>query len=141
MSQEKSTKLLREWTGYFDGACIGGNKHEPGPTQSGGILYLGDEEIQIFTRDAGTGTVNTAEYHGLITLLEEALEYKAQNLTVYGDSQLVIYQMQGRYKVKNPRLKTLHRKAKLLAADIPGIVQYEWIPRSKNTVADRLSKQ
>lgn len=146
-------KIQQEWQetissqsehcGFFDGACPDGNKREPGRTRIGAVLLKRENGVnQILwtaNADSGIGTVNTAEYSGLIALLESAIAHFVTDLVVCGDSQLVILQMQGFYRVKSPNLKELHRKATELASRI-NRVRFAWIPREDNVLADKLSK-
>ena len=85
-------------------------------------------------------TNNQAEYTGLIHGLQAALARGVRTLEVYGDSQLVIKQMTGEYKVKNPVLKGMHRMAQLLASRFATIA-YHWVDRNKNKPADALSSR
>lgn len=88
----------------------------------------------------GHATNNVAEYRGLIAGLEKATELGASEVAVYMDSKLVVEQMSGRWRVKHPDLATLHQQAKALATRFDRIT-YEWIPRSKNSYADRLANE
>jgi ribonuclease HI len=86
----------------------------------------------------GIATNNVAEYHGLIAALQWAIDHDVRQLAIKGDSQLIIEQMKGNYKVKNEGLKPLYLKAKLLVMQI-GDVSFEHVRREHNTEADRLS--
>lgn len=125
------------WIGYFDGACEPTN---PGNTCVGAVLYYQGEIVQTVSKSFGWGTNNTAEYQGLIELLDMARARSAQELIVCGDSQLVIRQMEGQWRVKDSRLKQLHAQAQALVEKIPGGVRFAWVRREYNTVADGLSK-
>ncbi|MBL3592000.1 MAG: ribonuclease HI family protein [Synergistaceae bacterium] len=123
-------------TGYFDGASRG----NPGPAGAGAVLYDGDgREIWSEARPLGARTNNEAEYEALILLLEEAQRRKMTALTVCGDSQLVIRQMRREWKIREPRLAELARKARSSAAGID--VTYQWVPREQNVRADALSNE
>ena len=82
-----------------------------------------------------------AEYSALIAGLQEAraLGLAGQGLEVYGDSQLVIRQMEGVYAVNAARIIPLHRHAQQLAIDV-GVARWQWIPRDQNDEADQLSR-
>ena len=86
----------------------------------------------------GIATNNVAEYNGLIAALEWAVGRGLTQLHVRGDSQLLIEQMRGNYKVKNEGLKPLHMKARMLVMQI-GNVSFEHVRREQNKDADRLS--
>lgn len=108
---------------------------------SWGYVITGNEK----TLDLGSGvtagsTNNIAEYAGLIAGLKAAVKLDIKTpVTVRGDSQLVIYQMTGKYQVKAAHLKKLHREATELAQQLSSIT-FEWIPREENRKADMLSK-
>ncbi|MDQ2807986.1 MAG: ribonuclease HI family protein [Chloroflexota bacterium] len=124
----------------FDGSC------DPNP---GGRLGWG---WQIVWADAhvseGQGerppnpahTVNVGEYQGLLTGLEGYYHAGGRGpLTVQGDSQLVIYQMAGRYGVGKPHLRTLHAAAQARVTAIGGPVTFTWVRREHNRAADALA--
>lgn len=127
-----------DWIGWFDGACSG-NGTENAPTHIGVALeYKGEIRGQI-SEYAGVGTSNTAEWKALIALLELAIQFQADDLMIHGDSQLVIKQIEGKYRVKKEHLKPLHGRAQRLLAQLPK-VRFCWVPREKNWLADALSK-
>lgn len=129
---------MNDWEGWFDGAC-NGNGDKNATTRIGVLLkYRGEVRGQI-SEHAGTGTSNTAEWKALIALLELAIEHRAEYLVVHGDSQLVIKQIEGKYRVKKPHLKLLHSQATRLLTQLTG-VRFVWIPREQNKWADALSK-
>ena len=88
----------------------------------------------------GRATNNVAEYRGLIAGLDEALELGANQAAVFMDSKLVVEQMSGRWKVKHPDLIHLHAQARKLASRFDRI-SYAWIPRARNSHADRLANE
>ena len=88
----------------------------------------------------GHTTNNVAEYRGLIAGLEEARRLGATEVAVSMDSKLVVEQMSGRWKVKNPGMAELHQQARALASTF-GSVSYSWIPRDRNKYADRLANE
>jgi len=87
-----------------------------------------------------SATNNEAEYTGLILGLNEALKQGITELHVCGDSQLVVRQMQGKYKVKSPNLVPLHQCATTLASKFSKI-EFEHVYRDKNQRADALSNR
>jgi ribonuclease HI len=121
---------------YFDG-CSKGN---PGPGGAGAVLYKNDEEIWsdcVFVGNRVTN--NLAEYTGLILGLNHtANQPHIKRLFVKGDSQLVVKQMRGEYKVNSSNLIELHKNAKLLASVFEKI-EYEHVYRQNNKRADALS--
>ncbi len=118
---------------YFDGACLG----NPGPMGAGAVVEM-DGARKELSRPLGRGTNNQAEYGGLILGLTEALEQGADEVTVRGDSQLILRQLEGRYRVKAPGLKALHDEAGGLLGRFRK-ARLEWIPRAENADADRLA--
>lgn len=121
-------------TVMFDGGARG----NPGPAGFGVVIRASDgTELVTFGDYIGAATNNVAEYKGLIAGLDKALELRARRLHVLGDSELVIKQMTGVYRVKNAGLKPLFEEASSLAAKFES-VQFEHIYREKNKVADTL---
>lgn len=119
---------------WFDGACLG----NPGPMGIGAVVSLGDQTHTI-SKATGRGTNNIAEYEAVLAGIDLALRLGATSVTLRGDSQLVLRQLQGRYAVKAPALVPLQARAiKLLEGLRP--VALEWIPREENARADALAK-
>jgi len=122
---------------YFDG-CSKGN---PGRAGAGAVLYDA-QEAEVFAESVFVGfhaTNNEAEYTGLILGLTEALKRGiTTELLVRGDSQLIVRQMQGKYKVNSPKLAPLHKCATTLASKFAKI-EFEHVYRDKNQRADALS--
>ena len=123
---------------FFDG-CSKGN---PGRAGAGAVLY-NPEGAEVFAESVFAGystTNNEAEYTGLILGMNEALKHGITELQVCGDSQLVIRQMQGKYKVNSPNLVPLHQCAATLASKFLKI-EFEHVYRDKNQRADALSNR
>jgi len=121
---------------FFDG-CSKGN---PGRAGAGAVIYdASGNEVFAESVFAGHSTTNNeAEYTGLILGLNAALKRGITELQVRGDSQLVIRQMQGKYKVNSPKLAPLHTCATTLATKFVKI-EYDHVYRDKNKRADALS--
>jgi len=117
----------------------GGSRGNPGPAGAGAVLADPDGDmVAELQRYLGETTNNVAEYHGLILGLEEALRLGCREITVRLDSELIVRQLQGRYKVKSPKLKPLYAQArKLLAAFAAAEVEH--VRREHNREADRLA--
>ena len=99
---------------YFDG-CSKGN---PGLAGAGAVIYKNDDEIWTQSKFIGKNeTNNVAEYNGLIIGLEEAVHQNIKNLQVYGDSELVIKQMNNLYKVNAEKLLPLFTPFNISNAD------------------------
>ncbi len=118
----------------FDGASRG----NPGPAACGFVVYRDGERVEARGEFLGTTTNNVAEYKGLIRGLEYLLRKGAREVTVYADSELVVKQVRGEYKVKSPHLKPLHQEAVNLLKmfDKASILHH---PRSSNREADRIA--
>jgi len=116
----------------------GGSRGNPGPAAYGYVLESEDGHVLDARGEAiGTATNNVAEYRGLIAGLESALERGVEELEVVSDSELLVKQMQGEYKVKNETLKTLQREAAELAEGLKRVT-YTAVRRTHNELADSL---
>jgi len=120
----------------------GGSRGNPGPAGYGAVVFSADRaEVLAEAKEAiGVATNNVAEYRGLVAGLTEAAGLGAAEVAVFMDSKLVVEQMAGRWKVKHPDLIPLHTRARALASQFDH-VRYTWIPREKNSHADRLANQ
>jgi ribonuclease HI len=117
----------------------GGARGNPGPAGYGAIIK--DQDVQVLAelyQGIGVNTNNVAEYHGLIAALEWTREHGYTRLHIRSDSQLIVQQMLGNYRVKHEGLIPLHQKARRLAGEI-GHVTFEHVRREQNAEADRLS--
>jgi ribonuclease HI len=122
---------------YIDGGARG----NPGPAGYGVRVERPDGAVvEEFAESIGVATNNVAEYRGLIAALEWACAHGLGALHVRSDSLLLVQQMLGRFRVKNPGLQPLHAKARLLAHEI-GRVTFEHVRRESNTHADRLANE
>jgi ribonuclease HI len=120
----------------------GGSRGNPGPAGYGAVVFSADRSTMLAERKQSIGhaTNNVAEYRGLIAGLEAAAEVGATEVAVSMDSKLVVEQMSGRWRVKHPDLLELHREATQAARRFAA-VSYEWIPRERNSHADRLANE
>jgi len=99
----------------------GGSRGNPGPSAYAIVVSEDGEIIHKHSEYLGINTNNYAEYRGLIAGLTKALELKAESVEMIMDSQLVIKQMNGEYKVKGENIKNLYLDAKALSSMIPKI--------------------
>jgi ribonuclease HI len=116
----------------------GGARGNPGPAAYGYVLE--DDAGAILDKRGeaiGRATNNVAEYRGLIAGLERALELGVDDLTVVSDSELMVKQMRGEYRVKNEALQDLSLRASRLARQL-GRVEYTNVRRAENELADAL---
>lgn len=115
----------------------GGARNNPGPAGIGIVFKDGNgNTIERHKKYIGEKTNNQAEYEALIAALEKA-SGKAEKLECYLDSQLVVNQATGAYKVKNAEIRELLFKVKNLEQDFSE-VHYFHIPREQNKEADKL---
>jgi len=125
-------------TGTWTLRADGGSRGNPGPGALGYVLCdASGAEVEARGEFIGTCTNNVAEYRALIAGLEAAARHGAKTLVVRMDSELVVRQMLGTYKVKNEGLKPLHAEARSAAAKL-GTVRFESVPRDDNGRADAL---
>jgi probable phosphoglycerate mutase len=118
--------------------CDGGSRGNPGPAAYGFVLTdAQDREVEACGEYIGTATNNVAEYRALIAGLQAAAAHGASPLAVVMDSELVIRQMTGQYKVKHAGLKPLHLEAKQAAAKLAKVT-WSSVAREDNGRADGL---
>lgn len=120
---------------FIDGSSLG----NPGPGGAGVVLK--DAEGKVIKKAGyalGKTTNNVAEYSACLIGLWEAKAHGARELTVYSDSELLVRQMNGLYKVKDENLKVLNSLAKIFAKGFQKVT-FHHIPREKNELADSLA--
>lgn len=118
--------------------CDGGSRGNPGPSASGYVLYDDGHLIARGGEYLGPqSTNNQAEYNSLKIALEACLEINAKSVIAYMDSQLVVKQVKGEYKIKNDRLKNIHSEISGLIASLQDF-KINYIPRSLNKEADSI---
>ena len=116
----------------------GGARGNPGPAAFAYVLEAQDGTVLDARGETiGVATNNVAEYRGLIAGLEKARELGLREVDVVSDSELMVKQMLGEYRVKNDALQELSRRAERLAREI-GSVTYTAVRREHNELADRL---
>jgi ribonuclease HI len=116
----------------------GGARGNPGPAAYGFVLEDADATVLAAHGEAiGVATNNVAEYRALLAGLERAAELGVDELEVVSDSELLVKQMTGEYRVKNEALRELSLEAARLARKIPKVT-YEHVRREHNELADRL---
>jgi ribonuclease HI len=116
----------------------GGARGNPGPAAYGYVLETEDGTVLASHGEAiGVATNNVAEYSGLIGGLRKAVELQVGELEVVSDSELMVKQMRGEYKVKNEALRELSLEAARIARQLQR-VEYRHVKRAHNELADRL---
>jgi ribonuclease HI len=148
LSREELQKLLRQaasawqaldgdWLLYVDGASRG----NPGPAGAGAVLYDPRGQVQKRgSRSLGRATNNVAEYQGLLLGLALAREKGVRRLRILADSELMVHQLNGRYRVRHPGLLPLWQAA------VKALEEFDaWtiahVVRTLNSEADRLARQ
>ena len=122
---------------YVDGASSG----NPGPCGCAAVVKTpGGETVYEKARAFGPATNNVAEYQGLLLGLEVAAALNARRLTIRSDSQLMVRQLAGEYRVKSAHLKPLCRRARKMLSPFE-TVEIEQIPRGENKEADALARK
>ena len=128
-------------TGSWTLRCDGGARGNPGPGALGYTLIdPAGREIEARGELLGEVTNNVAEYRALIAGLAAAARHQASPLTVFMDSELVVRQMTGEYRVKHPGLKPLHAEAARATAGLAA-VRFVADRREENARADQLVNQ
>jgi probable phosphoglycerate mutase len=120
----------------------GGSRGNPGPAGYGAVVWDAERTTVLAEtkQSIGHATNNVAEYRALIAGLDDAAKLGATDAAVFMDSKLVVEQMSGRWKVKHPDLVELHAEARTLASRFARI-SYAWVPRERNSYADRLANE
>jgi len=120
---------------YADGASQG----NPGPAAIGGTIK--DDKgrtLASISQGIGRATNNQAEYRALIVALEKAISLGASETDVYSDSELIVRQINGNYRVRNALLKPLYQRVKQLQSQLDRFT-ITHIPRWQNTEADKMA--
>jgi ribonuclease HI len=125
-----------ELTIYTDGA----SRNNPGEAGAGVFITGENGTVREIARYLGTTTNNIAEYTAAIIGLENAISLKASSVKLFADSELLVKQLNGQYKVKNEGLKPLYARAKELIARI-GKVEVRHVRRDQNKEADALANK
>jgi ribonuclease HI len=122
--------------GYIDGASRGN------PGESGMGFLLKDEQGGVLHAEGGylgQSTNNAAEYAAFLKCLKKAKEFRCSRLVVHSDSELLVRQFNGEYKVKSADLKREMSRIKRTLQSVPFKVELQYIPRDKNVDADRIA--
>ncbi|HEY1307239.1 MAG TPA: ribonuclease HI family protein [Vicinamibacterales bacterium] len=118
----------------------GGSRGNPGPAGYGVRIEQPDGSITELKEFLGSCTNNVAEYRGLLAALRWAAAHRVTELRLRSDSELLVKQMRGEYRVKNPGLLPLYEEARSLTRKI-GRVTFEHVRREFNKDADRLANE
>lgn len=127
--------------GWYTAHCDGGSRGNPGPAGFGAVIE--NPQGQIVARLSeflGRQTNNFAEYKGLLAVLVWAREHGARKLRVVSDSELMVKQMKGQYKVSSPALRPMWEEARRLTRQLEGFEIHHTL-RAGNQEADRLANE
>lgn len=125
----------------------GGSRGNPGPAAYGVVIEdESGKQIARLGKPIGITTNNQAEYSGVVAALEMVKQFiltekKFSSIEFYLDSDLLVNQLSGKYKIKSPELAVLAIKAKNLEKEISVSVIYKHIPREQNKTADKIVNQ
>jgi ribonuclease HI len=132
--------MSRRFVLYTDGASRG----NPGPSSIGAAIYFdgpdGLEEVASISEPIGHTTNNVAEYKAVVAGLELVGRFEPTEVLVRADSQLLVRQLGGQYRVKAPNLKPLYGEVCRLVDELP-MVRFEHVRREANTRADALANE
>ncbi|HEX8710449.1 MAG TPA: ribonuclease HI family protein [Terracidiphilus sp.] len=137
----ESAPTLADQSRFFTAHCDGGSRGNPGPAAYGAVIE--DPHGRIVARLSeylGHRTNNYAEYQGLLAVLAWAAEHRATRLRVVSDSELMVRQMKGAYKVSSPALRPLWEEARRRAAALERF-EIRHTLRAGNQEADRLANE
>ena len=141
MDQPTQPSLLPTAAGAIVAYCDGGSRGNPGPSGYG--VSIEDERgapVAELSEFLGVKTNNFAEYSGLLAALAYALEHQHERLRVVSDSELMVKQMKGQYRVNSPELRPLYDEAKKRAGQLKKF-EIMHVLRGKNKDADRLANE
>jgi probable phosphoglycerate mutase len=137
-SSAPSTEAANDW---FTAHCDGGSRGNPGPSGYGAVVEdSGGCIVAELSEFLGIQTNNYAEYRGLLGVLKWAIDHNVKRLRVFSDSELMVKQMQGKYKVASPILRPLFEEARRLSRGIAGFEMRHTL-RGGNKEADRLANE
>lgn len=128
-------------SGWITAFCDGGSRGNPGPAGYG--VYIQDEsgaKIAELSEYLGKKTNNFAEYSGLLAALDYALGHGHTHLRAVADSELLVKQIKGQYRVNSPELRPLYEEARRRIARLEGF-QIQHVLREKNRRADQLANE
>lgn len=118
----------------------GGSRRNPGPAAIGFVIIdqVTNQIVKKMGKRIGIATNNVAEYSAVVEALQFTKNMKVEEINFFLDSQLVVNQLNGIYKIKNANLRNLIIQIRLLEKENGGKIFYQLIPREENTQADGL---
>ncbi|MEE9559010.1 MAG: ribonuclease HI family protein [Candidatus Brocadiales bacterium] len=141
MDTKKSVKPALRVSGHIQLYTDGASRGNPGKSGIGVVVLDGEKNVLAEVSEyIGDATNNVAEYKALIRGVEKALEFSPSRVDVFADSELVVRQLNGQYKVRAPSILPLYNEARKLLGMLPeSKVQY--VPREQNSLADALANR
>lgn len=137
----ESSTPSRAASDWYTAHCDGGSRGNPGPAAFGAVIEdPSGRVVARLSRFLGKQTNNYAEYSGLLAVLDWALEHGVNSLRLVSDSELMVRQMKGIYKVKHPGLRALWEQARRSIAQLSRF-EITHTLRSGNQEADRLANE
>ena len=121
---------------YSDGASRG----NPGPAGIGAVILKDGKAVHEIAKYIGQTTNNVAEYEALLEALDYCVKKSLSPIQILADSQLLIRQLSGQYKVKHPNIVPLHQRAKAYLAHLK-VEAFTHVPRELNKRADALANE
>ena len=131
--------LDSDYSLFIDGAAEFDEDLKPNNAGIGGLINKGDELVYSFSENIGIRTNNEAEYSALIKGIKACLDYKIYHINIFSDSELVVNQVNGKYKLKDPKMIKLHAEVAKLCSELESWT-ISHVPREQNEEADHLSK-
>ncbi|MBX7104777.1 MAG: ribonuclease HI family protein [Gemmataceae bacterium] len=128
--------IAHEVTVYTDGASRG----NPGPAAAAFVVLVDDVQVLEFSEPIGKTTNNVAEYTAMIRALECCRKLQSRRVHLHSDSELMVKQMRGEYKVRHPDILPLYEEARDLVSQFDH-VSFTHVPRAENAEADRLGNE
>ena len=131
---------IKSYSLFTDGACEFDDEYRPINAGIGGVIKFDEEILFSFSENIGVKTNNEAEYLALIQGLNLCIDNEIIHINIFSDSELIVKQINGEYKVKNERMGLLFKKTQELLSRFD-FWKINHVLRDKNTEADELSKQ
>ncbi len=124
---------------FIDGAAEFDEDLKPNNAGIGGLIKKGDELVYSFSENIGIRTNNEAEYSALIQGIQACLDHKIYHVDIFSDSELIVNQVNGKYKLKDSKMIKLHAEVTKLCSELESWT-ISHVPREQNVEADHLSK-
>ncbi len=122
----------------------GGARGNPGPAAIGVLIEQDGKTLASFGKRMGETTNNVAEYQAVVEALRHlrsSAQKNIESIDFFLDSNLVVQQLNGRFKVKEPKLRELLAEVRILEQEVGSTIHYQLVPREQNTRADFLVNQ